>query len=508
MGKRFFRTGSLAGILALGFVLLAGVPYGLLAQEVPPGITIHVVQRGDNLYQISLRYGLTVDAIATANGITNPGNIQVGQRLLIPSADGTFPPGTHTVNAGETLASIAALYGVATDTLLANNDLLPTDPIYVGQVLIIGSGASAQPEPAVDGLPEVTVALEVAESVVELPPALPSDAISVGRLAPSLVIHRVLQGETLYRISLQYGVEVNTIIQANSLVDPSLLYVGQDLLIPGVQAPEIALDLPSPVTDILVMPLVFIEGQTGMLRLTTSVPATVTGQFLNGPLNFAAEQDSTRHTALAGIPLGTEPGVYPMNFTVTDSVQSNTMEINLRIVGGGYGVETLNLIADRTGLLDPAVEQGELDILRRVMSVFDPARSFDGAMGLPAAATITSPFGSVRAYNGGETRTHTGTDFAGVPGTPILAPAAGEVVLADTLNVRGVSTVIDHGWGVYTGYWHQTDRYVSIGDRITPGQVIGTIGSSGRVSGPHLHWELWVNGVPVDPMQWVILSFS
>jgi murein DD-endopeptidase MepM/ murein hydrolase activator NlpD len=105
-------------------------------------------------------------------------------------------------------------------------------------------------------------------------------------------------------------------------------------------------------------------------------------------------------------------------------------------------------------------------------------------------------------------RVHAGTDFGGVPGTPIFSPAPGRVVLTDTLNVRGVATVIDHGWGVYTGYWHQTERYVQLGDMVTTGQIIGTIGATGRVSGPHLHWEVWVNGVPVDPMQWVIFSFS
>ena len=85
----------------------------------------------------------------------------------------------------------------------------------------------------------------------------------------------------------------------------------------------------------------------------------------------------------------------------------------------------------------------------------------------------------------------------------MLAAASGTVVLADTLNVRGNAVVIDHGWGVYTGYWHQTEIYVQPGERVSTGQVIGTVGSTGRVTGAHLHWELWVNGVPVDPMQWV-----
>ncbi|MGV2437612.1 MAG UNVERIFIED_CONTAM: M23 family metallopeptidase [Anaerolineae bacterium] len=72
----------------------------------------------------------------------------------------------------------------------------------------------------------------------------------------------------------------------------------------------------------------------------------------------------------------------------------------------------------------------------------------------------------------------------------------------------GKATLIDHGWGVYTGYWHQNEIYVQLGERVQVGQVIGTIGSTGRVTGAHLHWEIWVNGVPTDPMQWVQESFS
>jgi murein DD-endopeptidase MepM/ murein hydrolase activator NlpD len=184
------------------------------------------------------------------------------------------------------------------------------------------------------------------------------------------------------------------------------------------------------------------------------------------------------------------------------------MQVNIQVAAKAYRREFINVLADRTNLLDPAVDDAEMNILRGVMSAFNPERYFTSLMGLPAAAGISSPFGSLRTYNGSDIqRIHTGTDFAGAPGSPIFAPASGRVVLADTLNIRGVATVIDHGWGIYTGYWHQSDRYVSLGDFVTTGQVIGAIGSTGRVTGAHLHWELWVNGVPVDPMQWVSVAF-
>lgn len=129
-------------------------------------------------------------------------------------------------------------------------------------------------------------------------------------------------------------------------------------------------------------------------------------------------------------------------------------------------------------------------------------------MGLPCPAPITSPFGTRRSYNGsGFDRIHAGTDFAAMPGAAIYAPAAGVVVMAETLNVRGNATLIDHGWGVYTGYWHQTEIKVRVGEVVQQGQVIGTVGQTGRVTGPHLHWEMFVGGVQVDPLQWTRQSF-
>jgi len=73
--------------------------------------------------------------------------------------------------------------------------------------------------------------------------------------------------------------------------------------------------------------------------------------------------------------------------------------------------------------------------------------------------------------------------------------------------VRGNATMIDHGWGVYTGYYHQKEIYVQVGDRVQAGQLIGLVGSTGRSQGPHLHFEVWVNGVQVDPLDWLSQTF-
>ena len=94
-------------------------------------------------------------------------------------------------------------------------------------------------------------------------------------------------------------------------------------------------------------------------------------------------------------------------------------------------------------------------------------------------------------------------DFGAPEGTPIHAPAAGEIVLAEELRIRGNATLIDHGYGVYTAYWHQSELSVSVGQKVQSGEVIGHVGDSGLSTGPHLHWEVWVNGVRVDPLEWL-----
>ena len=502
------------------WVLLILVPslLTIYAQEnePPPGLTIHVVQRGETLFRIAQHYGLTVDELAHLNSLLDPNSIQVGQRLLVP-AQATAIGETHTVQPGETLRTIAELYGVTIDELARWNDIANIDSIYAGQVIVVALGD------ATSEIPSAAETDDPTQSPTDLPTGIPTSTPTdfpattvasaedvAGEVVYSTVIHTVARGETLFRVAQQYGVTVNAILRANQITNPDTIYVGQQLAIPGVGEPQLATTLPAPLTGLEITPLILTEGQTGRIRITTSTPATVTGSFLQRSLNIADEEDGLRKTALVGIPVGTTAGIHALALTVTgaDGVPVD-VAINVQIISGGYGRESIRLLSGREDLLDEATEDAEMAILANVMSGFTTERYFDAPMGLPAAAPMSSRFGNTRSYNGGAfERIHAGTDFAGGPGTPILAPASGWVVLADDLNVRGTATVIDHGWGVYTGYWHQSARYVSVGDYVSTGQVIGAIGSSGRVTGAHLHWELWVSGVPVDPMQWVSVNFS
>jgi murein DD-endopeptidase MepM/ murein hydrolase activator NlpD len=247
-----------------------------------------------------------------------------------------------------------------------------------------------------------------------------------------------------------------------------------------------------------------------MIRMTTTVPASISGTLLGLTLRSGTDAARLSHWLMFGIPLDAPIGMTSLLISIDDgSGNPASVALNVQVIAGLYPTEALTIPEDRLELLATTVDSAEAETIRVAMSGRTEDRLFTGLMGLPAAAGITSPFGSTRSFNGGVLqRLHLGTDFGGAPGTPIFAPSDGIVVFSGPLEVRGLATILDHGWGVYTGYWHQTESYVAPGDRVVTGQVIGTIGMSGRSTGPHLHWEMWVNGVPVDPMQWVQQSFA
>jgi murein DD-endopeptidase MepM/ murein hydrolase activator NlpD len=121
----------------------------------------------------------------------------------------------------------------------------------------------------------------------------------------------------------------------------------------------------------------------------------------------------------------------------------------------------------------------------------------------PVNGPISSPFGPRTDPINGGTKVHPGIDIAVSQGTPIKAAGDGVVVMAGWNGGYGNFTLIDHGGGLATGYGHQSRIGVSIGQHVSTGEVIGYVGSTGASTGPHLHWEVRVNGNPVDPMGWV-----
>ena len=118
---------------------------------------------------------------------------------------------------------------------------------------------------------------------------------------------------------------------------------------------------------------------------------------------------------------------------------------------------------------------------------------------------FAAPFGSRSVFNGQPRSPHSGADFRAAEGTPVVAPNVGRVVLTGDTYFSGGSIILDHGWGLYSYFAHLSKILVDKGDLVEPGQTVGQAGATGRVTGPHLHWTLRLNGARVDPLSLIEL---
>ena len=175
----------------------------------------------------------------------------------------------------------------------------------------------------------------------------------------------------------------------------------------------------------------------------------------------------------------------------------------MRLGSGHFGVRRLTLPPQTIGLVTSANLTTEARALDPVLGRRTAVAWWTGPFARPSAAPIDSPYGEQSFYNGRREWWHAGVDFDAPAGTPVTAASAGIVALARALPLGGNTVVIDHGQGVLTEYLHLSAFAVREGDRIAQGAVVGRIGATGLVTGPSLHWGLYVNGQPVNPLGWL-----
>lgn len=462
------------GILGLAF-LLALVLLGMSGpvhaspdhgqRPQPAGPTqeaFHIVQRGETLFSIAQRYGSTVDAFAHINDLSDPTRIYVGQRLKIPfTGDFDIDPLStvaYVVQPTDTLPNVARRHQTSWEALAWVNGLLSPDVLYAGQI-------------------------------IQVPPTDP-----VGGVPGALYV--VSDGETLLRIALRHDVSPWVLRRTNQVLNPALLYPGQELLIPG----ETSSRLPAPFVSVGVHPLPVSQGGTVVIDVRTAQPVTLSGRLFERTVRFAEEDEV--YYGLSGVQVFTEPGLYELTLEATDSNGRSTgITADVVVEAAQFGYERIKAAPD---LLDPAVVAAERERINALRPTFTETRGWSGTLQRPCGGTVSSYFGTRRAYNEGPyTSYHAGVDLRGATGTPVYAAAAGTVVLAEPLTVRGNALLLDHGWGVLTGYWHLSKIEVGVGQHVQQGDLIARIGSTGLSTGSHLHWEMWVGGVNVNPMEWL-----
>ena len=445
------------------FMLLAWQP--VAAQASGP---IYIVQLGDTLSSIAARFNLTVDELMAANSLTDPNLLSTGQQLVIPGLEGvTGVLDTEVVGFGDSLRGLARRSQVPLSMLRRLNRLTSPSELYVGVSLIVpqldgGSGLNARTTPAV--------------------------------------------GETLLELAVRQDSDPWTLAALNELEGTWDTLPGDVLYSPSGDSNQAVSGLPSAFVSAEVKSLPLKQGGTAEIIVQPASGVTLGGFLVDHPLHFFDLGDG-RRVALQGIHGMLDPGVYPLRLDATlpdGTVQS--YEQMVLVASGNYPLTSLYV---DPVTLDPTVTEPEN---QRILSAITPVTAqkyWQEPFRLPVDVQfcIKDWFGGRRSYNAGLYNSfHSGVDYgicSEANPYDIYAPAPGVVVFSEKLIVRGNATIIDHGQGIYSGFWHQEEAYVSVGDVVTAGQLIGKIGGTGRVTGPHLHWELWVNGVQVDPLDWL-----
>ena len=225
----------------------------------------------------------------------------------------------------------------------------------------------------------------------------------------------------------------------------------------------------------------------------------VSGSRVSDQPGWWLPSDDGEAVAIVGIALSTDPGAYSVTVTDSDgSVQKYSFTV------GAHAYEEQRIVIKDDNKVNPApldMERIQRDNARlaTVKSTHTERLLTGNAFVLPVEGILTSPFGLRRFFNDQARRPHGGIDIAAETGTPIAAPARGVVIDAGEYFFNGNSVFVEHGLGLQTFYAHLSHITVEEGQVVEAGDIIGEVGATGRVTGPHLHWSVGLNGTWVDP---------
>ena len=201
-----------------------------------------------------------------------------------------------------------------------------------------------------------------------------------------------------------------------------------------------------------------------------------------------------RWKAIVGVPLSQEPG------DLTLSIGGEEMTVSIE----AHGYDEQRLTIKNQSYVTPDQAQldrvaGERKVIDAALNHFRPTPVADILLATPVPGRRSSSFGLRRFYNDQPRSPHKGMDIAAPSGTRIVAPGAGVVTATGDFFFNGNTVILDHGQGFVTMYCHLSEIAVAEGDEIKAGQVLGAVGATGRVTGPHLHFGTYLNGTAVDP---------
>lgn len=463
---RFLARRFLLTILFLIPLLFGTGIRPALSQGIYP---TYIVEYGDTLSWIAQRFDTTLDQLMTLNDIQPDDMLRPNDRLLIPSLEGMQGIlTTEYVTLGSSLTSLSRRSQTDTAVLVKANRLTSPSELFIGR--------------------EIIMTIQENGSFMTTMPAI--------KPGQSFMEASVLSGKNTWLLAELNGLESPTMgMPMDTYYMPSAEANGSNLALPGIKS--IVLDN---------LPL--IQGDTFLIEVESDQPVTITADLASIQPTFV--DLGGVQMAYGGIHALTEPGVYPLTMTVSYPDGSEYRFDQLVMISSG------NFQIDKPLQVDPAsigteAEKAENAVFKSIVQPITPVQQWEGLWYSPTqdADNIISQFGSRRTYNDDPgVYYHTGLDLGYRGGIDVYAPAIGTVVsVFPDQVVRGNCIVIDHGLGVYTIYMHLKEILVEQGAVVEAGQLIGFIGTTGRSTGPHLHFEVDIQGTPVNPLTWLRRAF-
>jgi murein DD-endopeptidase MepM/ murein hydrolase activator NlpD len=443
-------------------------PVGIVKAQTNVDPPIYIVQSGDTLTTISARFGVSINDLINSNGISNPNDLRVGDKLVIPGIEGLSGLlSAETVPLGGSLRGISLKYRMDKNLISRVNHITSPSEIFAGSSLIL---------PAFD--------------IKKLPRSIPPLSANLSPL----------------ELAISQNVNPWSILTDNQEEQAWRILPGE-MLVSSVAAKEYIGIAPG-ILSLTVTPLPLEQGKTVVIRIKTSASVKPIGTLAGYSLNFFPDGEN-QYVALQGIHSMAAVGLAKLTLHA-DQGSGSLFDVDqsLLLKAGDFYKDPPLSVDPET--IDPAITQPEDNKIAALIKPISNIKLWTGKFKYPVdePICIKSWYGNRRSYNGSAyTYFHSGTDFGPCATLSIYAVAPGKVVFTGTLNVRGNAVIIDHGFGVYSGYYHQAEIKVKTGDMVKTGQLIGIIGQTGRVTGPHLHLDVWVNGIQVDPLDWFENSY-
>lgn len=454
---------------ALSLFTIAGLMAMALprpAQAQSSGLT-YTVREGDYLSWIAADFHTTVTRVLLANNIADPNNLLPGTVLVIPGFEDVQGEAVPVIlPAFESLDTFNSRTRVPAELMNRLDFITNPDALYAGQTYYVIFK---------DELPQVEIPITAGLSDLEF--------------------------------AVRQGVNPSLPAVFNDLRASWELLPNDTIFLPADQVTAVVAPI-SPLTSLNSNLTPLEQGKTTEFRATGMGSAALSGTLGSYPLHFFPASDGSL-VALQGIERLLEPGLLPLALTLTaPDGTAFSLQTTMRLRQVDYGTDVPFEVLD--SFIDPAVTEPEFKQVRDLTLPAPAERQWTEFVAPdPYPDLLTSTFGRLRSYNGSAyTYFHAGLDFVGSPMDPAYAAANGTVVFAGPLTVRGNAIIISHGWGVYSGYWHLSEVDVAVGDTVEAGRKIGMVGATGRVTGPHLHFEIFVGGVQVDPTEWLANRFS